>query len=134
MDKVLASLKGHTKRVNHVAFCEHDRGPTLVLSAGTDKTARVWAWAHDAASGKYQPCATICTHKSNVMGPAMHPMSMLVMLLFFSRMYSLHKLLGSTQVYHSAAFKDPFTTVSQSVDLGRSNNPNTTPTKDYENV
>ena len=25
-------------------------------------------------------------------------------------------------------------TVSQSVDLGRSNNPNTTPTKDYENV
>ena len=24
--------------------------------------------------------------------------------------------------------------VSQSVDLGRSNNPNTTPTKDYENV
>jgi len=26
------------------------------------------------------------------------------------------------------------TGVSQSVDLGRSNNPNTTPTKDYENV
>ena len=26
------------------------------------------------------------------------------------------------------------TTVSQSVDLGQRNNPNTTPTKDYENV
>jgi len=29
---------------------------------------------------------------------------------------------------------DTLPAVSQSVDLGRSNNPNTTPTKDYENV
>jgi len=28
----------------------------------------------------------------------------------------------------------PSTAVSQSVDLGQNNNPNTTPTKDYENV
>jgi len=111
-DKVLASLKGHTKRVNHIAFCEHDGELTLVLSAGTDKTTRVWAWAHDAASGEYQPCTTIRTHKHDVTGLAVHPMSTLVVLLSLNRTYSLHELLGFTQVYHSAAFEDPFTALS----------------------
>ena len=65
-DKVLASLKGHTKRVNHVAFCERDGEPTLVLSAGADKIARVWA--HNAASDEYQLRATIRTHKGDSWG------------------------------------------------------------------
>ncbi len=36
-DKVLASLKGHTKKVHHVALRERDDAPTLVLSASADK-------------------------------------------------------------------------------------------------
>ena len=145
---VLASLKGHTKRVNHVAFCERDGKPTLVLSAGADKITRVWT--HDAASGEYQPRATIrthegdlkglgvhptltlvvlssCrgtyslhgeyqpratirTHKGDLTGLGVHPTSTLVVLSSLDRMYSLHELSGKfTQVYHSAAFKDPFT-------------------------
>ena len=106
-DKVLASLKGHTKHVNHVAFCEHDREPTLVLSAGADKIARVWA--HNTASDEYQLRATIRTHKGNSWGLGVHPTSTLVVLLSLDRTYSLHKLSGFTQVYHSAAFKDPLT-------------------------
>jgi len=109
-DKVLASLKGHTKRVNHVAFCERDGEPTLVLSAGADKTAKVWA--HDAASGEYQPRATIRNHKSDLTGLVVHPTSTLVALSSLDRTYSLHELSGFTQVYHSAAFEDPFTALS----------------------
>src|ERR1700733_7338562 len=52
-DKVLASLKGHTKKVNHVAFRESDNHPTLLLSAGADKIAKIWS--HDSGSGEYIP-------------------------------------------------------------------------------
>ncbi|KIM51454.1 hypothetical protein SCLCIDRAFT_33438 [Scleroderma citrinum Foug A] len=106
-DKVLASLKGHTKRVNHVAFCERDGEPTLVLSAGADKIARVWA--HNTASDEYQPRATIRTHKGDSRGLGVHPTLTLVALLSLDRTYSLHELSGFTQVYHLAAFEDPLT-------------------------
>ena len=106
-DKVLTSLKGHTKCVNHVAFCERNGEPTLVLSAGADKIARVWA--HNTASDEYQSCATIRTHKGDSWGLGMHPTSTLIALLSLDRTNSLHKLSGFTQVYHSAAFEDPLT-------------------------
>ncbi|KIM59449.1 hypothetical protein SCLCIDRAFT_27281 [Scleroderma citrinum Foug A] len=108
-DKVLASPKGHTKHVNHIAFCKHDGELTLVLSAGTDKIARVCA--HNTASDEYQPRATIRTHKGNLMGLGVHPTSTLIVLSSLNRTYSLHELSGFTQVYHSAAFKDPLTTL-----------------------
>jgi len=46
------------------------------------------------------------------------------------------KVLYMSNVLASPVPTDPSspTAVSQSVDLGRSNNPNTTPTKDYKNV
>ena len=106
-DKVLASLKGHTKCVNHVAFCERNGELTLVLSAGTDKIARVCA--HNTASDEYQSRVTIRTHKGDLMGLSMHPTSTLVALSSLDRTYSLHELSGFTQVYHSAAFEDPLT-------------------------
>ncbi|KAL4068314.1 WD40-repeat-containing domain protein [Scleroderma yunnanense] len=109
-DKVLASLKGHTKRVNHVAFREHEGDPTLVLSAGADKIAKVWSY--DTASSEYQPRATIRTHKSDLTGLAVHPISTLVALSSLDRTYSLHELSGFTQVYQSTPFEDPFTALS----------------------
>ena len=46
-----------------------------------------------------------------------------------------HRLRGHTLPHMHYVPKGNYkTNVSQSVDLGRSNNPNTTPTKDYENV
>ncbi|KAJ7071444.1 WD40-repeat-containing domain protein [Mycena amicta] len=65
-DKVLATLKGHTKKINHVAFRENDGEPTLLLSGGADKIAKIWA--HETASGDYLPKATIRTHKSDITG------------------------------------------------------------------
>ncbi|KIM63226.1 hypothetical protein SCLCIDRAFT_24362 [Scleroderma citrinum Foug A] len=85
-DKVLASLKGHTKRI-----------------------ARVWA--HNTASDEYQSCATIHTHKGDSRGLGVHPTLTLVVLLSLDRTYLLHKFSGFTQVYHLAAFEDSLTTL-----------------------
>jgi len=51
----------------------------------------------------------------------------------FERMYpgAIAEFVFDQSSAHGAFAKDA---VSQSVDLGRSNNPNTTPTKDYEKV
>ncbi|KAI6133309.1 nuclear matrix protein NMP200 [Pisolithus croceorrhizus] len=108
-DKVLATLKGHTKRVNQVAFREREGDHTLVLSAGADKIAKIWA--HDEASGEYQPRATIRTHKSDLTGVVVHPTSTLVMLSSLDRTYSLHTLSDFAQVYHSTPSEDPFTAI-----------------------
>ena len=74
-DKVLASLKGHTKKVNHVAFREREGDSTLLLSGGADKIAKVWA--HDSASGEYIPKLTVRSHKGEITGLAVHPTSTL---------------------------------------------------------
>ena len=77
-DKVLASLKGHTKKINHVAFREREGESTLLLSAGADKIAKIWS--HDSASGEYIPKSTIRTHKGELTGLAIHPSSALLAL------------------------------------------------------
>lgn len=99
-DKVLASLKGHTKKVNHVAFREHDGEPTLLLSAGADKVAKIWS--HDTASGEYIPKSTIRTHKGELTGLVVHPTSTILALSSADKTYSLHDLSNFTQVFRSA--------------------------------
>ncbi|KAH9949431.1 nuclear matrix protein NMP200 [Amylocystis lapponica] len=98
-DKVLASLKGHTKK--------RDGDPTLVLSAGADKVARVWA--HDAASGEYVPRATIRTHKGEITGLAVHPTSTIVTLASTDRTYSLHDIMSGTLLFRAPPADEPFT-------------------------
>ena len=70
-DKVLASLKG--KKVNHVAFQECENDPTLLLSGGADKFAKMWSF--DSSSHDYTPRLTITgrTHKGEITGVAVHP-------------------------------------------------------------
>ena len=109
-DKVLASLKGHTKRVNHVVLREQEGESTIMLSAGADKIAKMWS--HDAASGEYQPRATIRTHKGDLTGLAVHPTSTIVALSSLDKTYSLHELSGFTQVYHCPVSEDPFTALA----------------------
>ncbi|KAF9817515.1 hypothetical protein IEO21_03366 [Rhodonia placenta] len=107
-DKVLASLKGHTKKVTAVAFRDafSESEPTLLLSASADKIAKVWA--HDSASGEYIPRATIRTHRSELSGLAVHPTKTLVALASADRTYSLHDLTTGNLVYRSPVGDEPF--------------------------
>lgn len=109
-DKVLASLKGHTKKVNRVAFRERDGEPTLLLSAGADKIAKIWS--HDSASGEYLPKATIKTHKSDLTGLVIHPTSTLVAYSSLDKTYSLHDLSNFSQVYHSTPIDEPISSLA----------------------
>ncbi|KAJ6519404.1 WD40-repeat-containing domain protein [Mycena sanguinolenta] len=108
-DKVLATLKGHTKKVNQVAFREQEGDPTMILSGGADKIAKVWS--HDSASGEYIPKYTIRSHKGEITGLAVHPRSTLLALASADKTYSLHDLTTSTQVFQSAASEDVFSTL-----------------------
>ncbi|KAE9409308.1 Prp19-domain-containing protein [Gymnopus androsaceus JB14] len=105
-DKVLASLKGHQKKINHVAFREKEGEPTLLLSGGADKIAKIWA--HDEASEEYIPKSTIRTHKGEISGLAVHPTSTLLALSSIDKTYSLHDLSTFQQVYRSVTSDEPF--------------------------
>lgn len=109
-DKVLASLKGHTKKVNHVAFREQEGESTLILSAGADKIAKIWA--HDSASSEYIPKATIRTHKGELTGLVVHPTNSILALSSLDKTYSLHELSNFTQVYRSVPGEDAFTSLA----------------------
>lgn len=109
-DKVLASLKGHTKKINHVAFREKDGDSTLILSAGADKIAKIWA--HDTASQEYIPKSTIRSHKGDLTGLAIHPTSTILALSSADRTYSLHDLSNFTQVFRSAPSEEAFASLA----------------------
>ena len=106
-DKVVATLKGHTKKVNHVALREKEGAPTLVLSVSADKTARIWA--HDEASGEYAPRQTIKIHKGDVTGLFVHPTSTLMGLASVDKTYSVHDLTKLAPVFQSAVGDDSYT-------------------------
>ena len=109
-DKVLASLKGHAKKIHHVAFRERDGQPTLLLSAGADKLARVWSL--DAASDEYRPRTIIKTHKGEVAGLAVHPSSTLLFLASQDRTYSIHDLNDFSQLFRSAPAEEPYSSLA----------------------
>ncbi|TEB35129.1 nuclear matrix protein NMP200 [Coprinellus micaceus] len=90
-DKVLASLRGHSKKVNHVAFREKEGDSTLILSAGADKIAKVWG--QDSGSGEYIPKATIRSHKAELTGLVVHPTQTIFGLSSADKTYSLFSAL-----------------------------------------
>ncbi|KAJ7630539.1 WD40-repeat-containing domain protein [Roridomyces roridus] len=108
-DKVLASLKGHTKKINHVAFREREGEPTLLLSGGADKIAKIWS--HDSSSGEYIPKHTIRAHKGEITGLTIHPRSTLLTLASADKTYSLHDLSTLTQVFQSTPAEDAFSSL-----------------------
>jgi pre-mRNA-processing factor 19 len=69
-EKVLATLKGHTKAVTHVAFREKEGMQRLALSSGADKTVRVWG---EDESGSWAAKGSIAAHKGEVTGLGIHP-------------------------------------------------------------
>jgi hypothetical protein len=112
-DKVLASLKGHSKKFHHVAFREREGEPTLLLSAGADKLARVWSL--DSASGEYRPRTIIKTHKGDVTGLAVHPSSTSVFLASHDKTYSIHDLSEFNQMYRFAVAEETFSSLAPPV-------------------
>uniref|UniRef100_A0A0W0F5S8 Pre-mRNA-processing factor 19 n=1 Tax=Moniliophthora roreri TaxID=221103 RepID=A0A0W0F5S8_MONRR len=108
-DKVLASLKGHTKKVNHVAFREKEGDPRMLLSAGADKIAKVWS--HDEASGEYIPKATL-RQKGELTGLAVHPTSAIFAVSSTDKTYSLYDFTNFNAVFKSVPSEDPFTALS----------------------
>jgi len=109
-DKVLASLKGHTKKINHVAFREKDGENTILLSAGADKIAK--AWAHDSVSGEYVPKSTIRVHKGELSGLAVHPTSSFFVLASTDKTYSVHDISNFSQLVRSAPSEEAFSALS----------------------
>jgi pre-mRNA-processing factor 19 len=103
--KVLHTLKGHTKKVNHVLWREDDAG-SLILSASVDKTARVWGY--DEPSSTYAPRQTFKTHKGDVTGIGIHPSKKLAALASADKTFSVHDLTTLQTVFHSAAFDSSF--------------------------
>ena len=109
-DKVLSSLKGHTKKINHVALRESLSENTLILSAGADKIAKVWA--HDTSSGEYIPKSTVRTHKGELTGLAVHPTNTIFALSSADKTYSLHDLATFNQIFRSAPSDAAFTSLA----------------------
>lgn len=109
-DKVLATLKGHTKKVNHVALREREGEPALVISGSADKASKIWA--HDSASGEYIPRTTIRTHKGEISGVAVHPTSTLLALASADKTWSLHDLTNLEPIFRSSEADDSFTAMS----------------------
>ncbi|KAG6837864.1 hypothetical protein H0H93_013017 [Arthromyces matolae] len=109
-DKVIASLKGHTKKINHVTFREQEGSPTLLISASADKTSKIWSL--DSASGEYIPKSTIRTHKGELTGLVVHPTSTLLTFASLDKTYSVHDLNTFTQVFRSGPSDEAFTSLS----------------------
>jgi len=108
-DKVLASLKGHSKKINHVALRENVGERTLLLSAGADKIAKIWS--QDDASGEYIANYTLRSHKGEISGLAIHPTSAFVVYSSLDRTYSIHDLNNFQQLFRSAPSDEPFTSL-----------------------
>jgi pre-mRNA-processing factor 19 len=109
-DKVVAQLKGHTKKVNHVAFRDLAGQPRLLLSGSADKTVRVWA--HDSASNEYAPKSTVRTHKGEISGLVVHPTSTLVTIASLDKTYSVLDLTTFESIFQSPASDEAYTSLS----------------------
>ncbi|KAL7423644.1 hypothetical protein Q5752_001225 [Cryptotrichosporon argae] len=87
--KVLGTLKGHTKEVKHVAFVPSSGDePALAVSAAADKTVRVWGAEGGAWSAKHK----IGGYKGEVVGLAVHPSGQYVASASADSTWALHDL------------------------------------------
>mmetsp|Transcript_13773 Transcript_13773/g.29071 ORF Transcript_13773/g.29071 Transcript_13773/m.29071 type:complete len:500 (-) Transcript_13773:187-1686(-) len=67
-NKVVAELKGHSKKLTSVKF-HPDASRDVILTTSADKTAKIWS-----KSGKgYAESATITAHTAEVTGVSVHP-------------------------------------------------------------
>lgn len=107
--KVVATLKGHTKKVHSVLFREKEGENTLVISGSADKTVRVWS--HDAPSGQYAPQTTVKTHKGEITGIVVQPSGKYLAIGSQDGSWSLQNLETSQTLYHSPRGGEPYTSI-----------------------
>lgn len=88
-DKVVGTLKGHTKAVTHVAFREKEGLPLLAVSSAADKTVRFWG---EKDAGGWAAKGSISAHKSDVTGLAVHPSGLYVASASTDSTWALHDI------------------------------------------
>ena len=74
--KTLATLKGHTKKINSAIFVNASGAsdtPSLLASASADKTIRLWTSEGGNAKGLYGTLGSITSHTNEVTSLSAHP-------------------------------------------------------------
>lgn len=93
--KVVATLKGHTKKVTHVAFAEAEGSNATAISAGADGKLRTYT-ANE--SGKWAVDKTISAHKQDITGLALHPSKSFVATASVDSTWAFHDIEKGTTV------------------------------------
>lgn len=88
-DKVIGTLKGHTKAVTHVAFREKEGFPLLAVSSSADKSVRFWG---EKESGSWGAQGSIAAHKADVTGLAVHPSGLYVASASTDSTWAIHDI------------------------------------------
>jgi pre-mRNA-processing factor 19 len=99
---VLATIKGHTKKITSALFVNNPEGaereagalPTLIASASWDKTVRLWS-ATGETKKPYSNAATLSNHNAEVTGLSLHPSRTLLASSSLDNTFAIHDL-GST--------------------------------------
>ncbi|KAI9027925.1 quinon protein alcohol dehydrogenase-like superfamily [Hyaloraphidium curvatum] len=63
---VVATLRGHSARVNCVAWLKRSGGPNLLVSGSADRTVRIWSVASTKQGVKWQCLQTLGNHPASV--------------------------------------------------------------------
>lgn len=73
-EKVVATLKGHTKKITHVSWTGRSEEPGLdmAVTASADQTVKVWTAPEDK-SFHYSVARTLSGHSAEVTGLCVHP-------------------------------------------------------------
>jgi pre-mRNA-processing factor 19 len=114
-EKVVATLKGHSKKITHVSWTgrSEEAGQDMALTASADQTVKIWT-AGDKANS-YSAVHTLSGHSAEVTGLCVHPTKDYVATASLDSTWAFHDLeTGSTLMtahsdqvsngYSSAAF------------------------------
>ncbi|KAG0235540.1 Pre-mRNA-processing factor 19 [Actinomortierella wolfii] len=100
-EKVITTLKGHTKKITQVAWAGRSEENDVVLTASADSTVKIWT-AVDKPT--YNTAHTISTHSAEVTGLSVHP----------SKEYFATASLDSTWAFHEIETGSTILTASHS--------------------
>lgn len=100
---VLATLKGHTKAVTHVAFRENEGMSRVAISSGADKTVRFWG---EKEGGSWGAQGSIAAHKGDVTGLAVHPSGYYVASASTDSTWCLHDIESAKTIATYGALPD----------------------------
>ncbi|KAI1316115.1 Pre-mRNA-processing factor 19 [Mortierella claussenii] len=114
-EKVVATLKGHSKKITHVAWTgrSEEAGQDMALTASADQTVKIWTAGDKSHS--YTAAHTLSGHSAEVTGLCVHPTKDYVATASMDSSWAFHDLeTGSTLLtarsddvtkgYSSAAF------------------------------